>query len=440
MRLRKFGLLVAAALSLSGCIVVPYKAPEGTVGARAEVAATVPADVVPGKTRDQVLQAEGKPDGEGEGANWFVYSSTAKESGLGLFFCAVGNYNMGCGDARRQVWDYRRLVVRFDAAGLVSDARVDSASCLRWTGDFKAPVPCLDLRGDDLRRADAVAAAEKGKQVIATFQDVRWPADEDNDCVYYGKLILAQGSLLFVASADSPYDRNRVQVDPTRCPEPESVVSFDDAEIADLSLVKGMADDRSVKLSRKDGSHFTWQFISDDGKGFHFSALVPGHNADYSKVDDDLTREDAAELTTDIQKVTGKAPDAFGGLDDPSQGGPRTFDRVRWCSGWEPPTVALVQSQLPCAKPKDGYLILTDSGLLFQLADSGDGVNGLVSAMYEDIRSADIRESGLLGSYSHWVVVETKDGEVDAFDPDDSDSREAINVIISSHLAQQGHP
>jgi hypothetical protein len=331
------------------------------------------------------------------------------------------------------VWDYRRLVVRFDTAGVVSEARVDSASCVQWARGFREPVPCLDLRGDDLRREDALASIETGKQVLATFPDVRWPTDQDNDCLYYGKLIVTQDGLYFVADAGSPFSHTHDPVDPARCPEPYSTVSFDDAEIVDLALVKGMSDYRSVKLSRKDGSHFTFQFLSDDGSGFHFGALVRTRPVDEAEVDDSAFPH-ATELATDIQKAAGRAPDAFGGLTEPVEGGPRTYDHVRWCSGWSPPTVALVQNQLPCSRPKDGYLVLTATGFMFQLADAGDGVNGLVAAKYAEVRSVDVRESGLWGSYSHWVVVETADGEVDAFDPDDSDRREEINSIIQSHL------
>ena len=436
----KYGLLfaaaISAAISLSGCIVVPYAASQGKVGSGADVAATVPDSIVKGKTtRAEVLQDDGKPDGEG--SDWVVYSSTAKESGLGLFFCFAAKSDVGCGTTSRQVWDYRRLVVRFDAAGLVSDAHVDSASCLQWSGN-SGPVPCLDLRGDDLRRVDALASIQQSKQVLATYPSVRWPADQENGCTFYGKLTVAQDALYFVASADSPFDKGRHQVDPARCPEPDSTVAFDDAGIADIALVRGMSGDQAVKLSRKDGSHFTWQFLTDDGAGFHVSSLFVSNDLDEAKVDDS-TLAHATELAADIQKATGKSPDAFGGLAEAAAGGARTYDHIRWCSGWDPLNIPLVATQTPCERPKDGYLILTATGFMFQLADAGDGLNGLVASQYVDVQAVGIRDSGRWGSYSHWVVVETKGGQVDAFDPDDSDRREEINSIIQSHLSQP-HP
>jgi len=390
---------------------------------------------VKGKTtRDEVLRDVGKPDFEGP--DWFVYSSTAKESGLGLFFCVATKYNVGCGDARRQIWDYHRLVVRFDAAGLVSDAHVDSASCVQWTGGPRTDVPCLDLQGNDLRREDALAAILNGKQVLTTFQDVRWPADEDSDCVFYGKLYVTQDALDFVADAGSPFDRSHRQVNPAHCPEPYSTVAFDDVEIADIGIVDGMSDHQAVKLSRKDGSHFTYQFLTDDGEGFHFSSLYdPAGHRDEADVDD-ATPAHAIELADDVQNATGNAPDAFGGLNAAVEGGPRTYDHARWCSGWDPPTMPLVERQIPCERPKDGYLVLTATGFMFQLADAGDGLNGLVAGQYSDVRSVGIRDSGRWGSYSHWVVVERKDGQIDAFDPDYSDAREEINSIMNSHLPQ----
>jgi len=436
MRVVRSVLLFATVLNFGGCIVVPYEASQGTVGTRTDVPATVPDSIVKGKTsRAEVLQQEGKPDGEG--ADWIVYSSTAKESGLGLFFCFASRTTVGCGDARRQVWDYHRLVVRFDALGVVSSAHVDSASCIHWTNDFKPPAPCLDLRGDDLQREDTLAAIQKGKQVLATFQDVRWPADEENDCVFYGQLIVTQDALNFVAELGSPYDRDHHPVDPAGCPEPDNTVAFEDTEIADIAVVDGFSGHQAVKLSRKDGSHFTYQFLTDEGGGFHFVTLVdPANKHDEAKVDDD-TSAHATELAADIQKATGSAPVAFGGLngtDDTVTTVPRTFDHVRWCSGWDPPTMALVQRQIPCSRPKDGYLVLTDSGFMFQLADAGDGVNGLVADPYTDIQSEELRDSGHWGSYSHWVVVTKKDGEIDAFDPDYRDAREEIDALMQAHL------
>ena len=426
--------VLAAALLLSGCIVVPYKAPQGYQdGSRTDLAAAVPDSIVKGKTtRDQVLQDMGKPDSQGP--DWFIYSSTSKQSGLGLFFCAATKYQIGCGDARRQVWDYRRLVLRFDAAGVVSEARVDSASCVQWERGYREPVPCLDLRGDDLRREDALAKVQASGQLLATFTDVRWPADVESDCVFYGRLMVGQDAIYFVADVGSPFDKAHQPVDPARCPEPDTTVSFDDAEIADIALVRGFSDDDAVKLSRKDGSHFTWQFLTDNGDGFHFGTLIHLDRESDEATVDDASLAHATELAADIQKATGKPPAAFGGLGYPVEGGPRTYDHVRWCSGWDPPSMALIENQLPCSHPKDGYLVLTADGFMFQLADAGDGVNGLVAARFGDIRSVDIRDSGHWGSYSHWVVVETKDGEIDAFDPDYSDAREEISSIIQAHL------
>ncbi|HZZ20286.1 MAG TPA: hypothetical protein VFE25_12995 [Opitutaceae bacterium] len=431
MRISKSIFLFLAAISLSGCIIVPYEAPQSDVGSGRAVPAAVPDSIVKGKTtRAEVVQDQGKPDGEG--ADWLVYSSTSKHSGLGLFFCVAVQNAFGCGDSRRQVWDYRRLVLRFDAAGVVSDAHVDSASCVLWARNLESPVPCLDVRGDDLRREETLASVQEGKQVLATYQNVRWPADQENDCVFYGQLIVAPAALYFVASPDSPFDRNHNRIDPARCPEPDSAVVFDDAEVADLGVVEGMSGGQAVKLSRKDGSHFTYQFLAADS-GFDFSSLFRTRH-EYDPKVDDATSAHATELADDIKKATGKVPDAFGGLGEPVEGGARTYDHVRWCSGWDPPSMPIVERQTPCEQPKDGYLVLTATGFMFQLADAGDGLKGLVAGQYADMKTAGVRDSGRWGSYSHWVVIETKDGEVDAFDPDDSDRKFEINSVLQAHL------
>ncbi len=446
LRVFKSSFVFAAAIYLSSCIVVPYEAPEGHMGPRTDVPAAVPDGIVKGKTtRAEVLQTEGKPDGEGAGDDWFVYSSTSKQSGLGLFFCAAVNYTVGCGDARRQVWDYRRLVVRFDAAGVVADAHVDSASCVRWTRNSGVPVPCLDLLGNDLRHEDALATIEKGKPVLATYEGVRWPADQVNDCTFYGKLVVTQDALYFVSGEFSPINRYHYLMNPAACPEPYRVVTFEDAEIADLAVVEGMGGNQAVKLSRKDGSHFTFQFLVVDkpadsviGEATKIAGafVQPRRDAGGDKVDE-ATSAQATDLAADIKQATGAAPDNFGGLDPATEAGARTYDQMRWCSGWAPPTMPLVETQTPCEQPKEGYLILTATGFMFQLADAGDGLNGLVAGQYADMKSVDIRDSGRWGSYSHWVVVETKDGEIDAFDPGDSDRKIEINSLMQSHLPKE---
>jgi hypothetical protein len=219
-------------------------------------------------------------------------------------------------------------------------------------------------------------------------------------------------------------------------------VSLEDTEITDLAVVEGMRGYQAVKLSRKDGSHFTYQFLSKvhgDGKPDDSTATKLAGDVLFTKDLDDDKVDDASlahatDLAGDIQKATGKTPDSYGGLNPAVVGGARTYDQIRWCSGWDPPNMPIVERQIPCEQPKDGYLILTATGFMFQLADAGDGLAGLVAGQYADMKTVGIRDSGRWGSYSHWVVVETRDGEVDAFDPGDSDRKIEINSILQAHL------
>jgi len=166
LRALRAGLLIV--LLASGCVFVPI--PEQRTagphpGSRTNITEQPPRNIVIGQTtRTEVLLMLGEPDGSGLQEEWFTYGSVAERGGLHWADVWVG---FGFGGGPLDNWDTsRRLTVRFDARGIVSDVAVDQKNCNASERD------CLQVRGGDLAEADARAAAlAAAGTVIATYKD-----------------------------------------------------------------------------------------------------------------------------------------------------------------------------------------------------------------------------------------------------------------------------
>jgi hypothetical protein len=108
---------------LPACIPIPL-----TPGywSRENIGEQVPAFIKTGQTtREEALVALGEPDGAAADERWMTWRS--ERYGGGALFLPVfpghpRDYAVGAEDARR-------LIVTFDAKGLVSDTRYDAKSC-----------------------------------------------------------------------------------------------------------------------------------------------------------------------------------------------------------------------------------------------------------------------------------------------------------------------
>jgi hypothetical protein len=122
---------------------------------RGNVAKEVPAVLLAGKSsRADVLLTLGEPDGRGPGDAWFTYATTRTWMIGGVFLGMGSAAAMGGGQSET------RLLIKFDEAGLVAEARVDSRTCpqggLMITGGNQnsdldvGTKDCLDPAGGDL--------------------------------------------------------------------------------------------------------------------------------------------------------------------------------------------------------------------------------------------------------------------------------------------------
>lgn len=106
-------------------------------------------------TRVDVLLTLGEPDGRAVDDSWFAYGSARSSEVGALAFLIVSGFGI-----EHVSTDVSRLIVRFDARGVVSSADLDRSKC----GGLMVARGCHDVRGGDLAAADAALAG--GEKVV----------------------------------------------------------------------------------------------------------------------------------------------------------------------------------------------------------------------------------------------------------------------------------
>ena len=206
---------VACAAFLTGC-PVPLP-PTYDSGSRQNVGELIPDFIVNGETtRDDVLLRLGEPDGRGPGDSWFAYGSQYSKGGV-LFVMAAGG---GAAAAGVESIRFRRLVVRFDEKGVVTDSAFVERVCPRYTfgagGQSDVSAPCVDVAVDDAPGAapPTDSGVPQGEHVAAVYENVVWTVSmrglsiaerrnvpgklalTDRSLVFVGKRVAADGSLV----------------------------------------------------------------------------------------------------------------------------------------------------------------------------------------------------------------------------------------------------
>jgi outer membrane protein assembly factor BamE (lipoprotein component of BamABCDE complex) len=204
---------VACAVLLTAC-PVPLP-PTYDSGSRQNVGDLIPDFIVKGETtRDDVLLRLGEPDGRGPGDRWFAYGSQYSKGGV-LFVMAAGG---GAGAAGVESIRFRRIIVRFDENGIVTDSAFVERVCPRYTfgagGQSDVSAPCVDVAVDDAPGSAPPTASgvPQGEHVAAVYENVVWAvtlrglsnverrnvpgtlALTDRSLVFVGKRAAADGS------------------------------------------------------------------------------------------------------------------------------------------------------------------------------------------------------------------------------------------------------
>jgi hypothetical protein len=165
------GTLLLAALLASGCVIVPV--PEKrTAGPNPASRTNLDAQAEPGivtgvTTRTQVLLKLGEPDGRGAEDAWFTYASIVERGGWHWYAVVIGP---GVAGSPVDSWDTsRRLIIRFDAHGVVSAVTLEQKDCNASERN------CVPVAGSDLAEADRRAAAlAVAGTVVATYDRFQW--------------------------------------------------------------------------------------------------------------------------------------------------------------------------------------------------------------------------------------------------------------------------
>lgn len=166
------GLALAAVLTalLAACPVpIPPLGYESE--SRHNLPATRPSFIEPGRTRRaEVLLTLGAPDRAGEDETWFAYFSSRHQGGVAFVAGGMG----GAGAITVQGYLERRLLLRFDARGVVESAEFEERVCPRLgalaQGGGGETAACLDVA----KLEPASAAPATPEALIAGFNHAVW--------------------------------------------------------------------------------------------------------------------------------------------------------------------------------------------------------------------------------------------------------------------------
>lgn len=147
--IRTIVIMSMALLLLAGC---PFPVPPGYQrNSRENLEDRVPAHIkLSETTREDVIMALGEPDAVSEDESWIEYGSAYCVGGMGVIVAGGG----GAGAIAGYGMQYRRLVVRFDSLGFVTQPTFESETCLQFWGGAGSKAgetePCLDIFGSDI--------------------------------------------------------------------------------------------------------------------------------------------------------------------------------------------------------------------------------------------------------------------------------------------------
>jgi hypothetical protein len=195
-------ILLVLAVAMSGCFPIIYPA-RYEKPSRQNLADEVPAFIEAGRTTmADVVLALGDPDTVAADESWVAYVSAYREGGGGAAMVLAGGGQVGLlGGARKQML-YRRLLVRFDAEGVVTDAALDLVHCgnnVVFVGDaYGVMPPCFDIANVDLLAEDLAGRLQAaGETNVVVYPRIEWWSPQ-----LPGMLAVSDTALLFIPSRE----------------------------------------------------------------------------------------------------------------------------------------------------------------------------------------------------------------------------------------------
>jgi len=194
--------LLLLALGMSGCVPIIYSE-RYEKPSRQNLTDTVPDFIEAGRTTmADIVLALGDPDTVAADESWIAYASAYREGGGGAALVLAGGGQVGLlGGARKQML-YRRLLVRFDAEGIVTDATLDVVKCGNnqfFLGQAvgEAP-PCFDVDSLDIAAAELTTRLmAQGETNVVVFNRTEWLTTHER-----GMVAISDSAIHFVPAVD----------------------------------------------------------------------------------------------------------------------------------------------------------------------------------------------------------------------------------------------
>ena len=203
--MKVLGILLVA-FAMSGCVPIIYSE-RYEKPSRQNLTDTVPAFIEAGRTTmADVVLALGDPDTVAADESWIAYASAYREGGGGAALVLAGGGQVGLlGGARKQML-YRRLLVRFDAEGVVTDATLDVVKC--GNNEFflgqavgEAP-PCFDVDSLDIAAAELTTRLmAQGETNVVVFNRAEWLTTHER-----GMVAISDTAIHFVPAVDGRWN------------------------------------------------------------------------------------------------------------------------------------------------------------------------------------------------------------------------------------------
>lgn len=228
-------LVAGLALSalLSACVPIPYSVAPGFRGSRADLGDALPAFIVIGSTtRVEVLLKMPRPEFAAPDNSWFYFESNYMEQESGAVFVSGFPVAVPVGASGTSARLFRRLYIRFDDSGVVSNADFDRQRCSSDSFiDPLAPTPsqlesCAILkrglalreesRAQHVRLAAGADAADAKRYDAALWKEgVGLPSmwanlrDDPLNCHWakgFGTLVVTRAAIVFLPRGTVAFD------------------------------------------------------------------------------------------------------------------------------------------------------------------------------------------------------------------------------------------
>lgn len=189
-------------LGMTGCVPIIYSE-RYEKPSRQNLSDVVPAFIEAGRTTmADVVIVLGDPDTVAADESWLAYASAYREGGGGAALVIAGGGQAGLlGGARKQML-YRRLLVRFDADGVVTAATLDVVKCGNneyFLGQAVGSMPpCFDVDSRDIAAAELTTRLlAQGETNVVVFARAEWLATRER-----GMVAVSDTAVRFVPSVD----------------------------------------------------------------------------------------------------------------------------------------------------------------------------------------------------------------------------------------------